>query len=51
MTERSGRYCYPSILGTVLIQQQVSHHPPVGAGDAENDHFVYDITSKVKTNS
>lgn len=28
---------------------QVSHHPPMSAGHAENEHFIYDITSKVKT--
>lgn len=28
---------------------QVSHHPPISAAHAENEHFVYDITSKVKT--
>ncbi|PSS23765.1 Oxysterol-binding protein-related protein like [Actinidia chinensis var. chinensis] len=35
--------------GVTFISEQVSHHPPMGAGHAENDHFVYDITSKVKT--
>ncbi|KAK9126972.1 hypothetical protein Scep_015818 [Stephania cephalantha] len=28
---------------------EVSHHPPMGAGHAENEHFVYDVTSKLKT--
>ncbi|KVH97154.1 Oxysterol-binding protein [Cynara cardunculus var. scolymus] len=28
---------------------EVSHHPPMSAAHAENEHFVYDITSKVKT--
>lgn len=28
---------------------QVSHHPPVSAAHAENEHFSYDVTSKVKT--
>lgn len=28
---------------------QVSHHPPMSAGHAENDHFIYDVTSKLKT--
>lgn len=28
---------------------QVSHHPPMSAGHAENEHFTYDLTSKVKT--
>ncbi|CAL5388301.1 unnamed protein product [Camellia sinensis] len=35
--------------GVAFIAEQVSHHPPMSAGHAENDHFVYDITSKVKT--
>ncbi|KAA8518912.1 hypothetical protein F0562_016314 [Nyssa sinensis] len=35
--------------GITFIAEQVSHHPPMSAGHAENDHFVYDITSKVKT--
>ncbi|THF93917.1 hypothetical protein TEA_017607 [Camellia sinensis var. sinensis] len=34
--------------GVKFIAEQVSH-PPMSAGHAENDHFVYDITSKVKT--
>lgn len=32
-----------------FIAEQVSHHPPMTAGHAENDHFVYDCTSKLKT--
>jgi len=28
---------------------QVSHHPPMSAGHAENEHFTYDVTSKLKT--
>jgi len=28
---------------------QVSHHPPISTAHAENEHFTYDITSKVKT--
>ncbi|KAJ7961408.1 Oxysterol-binding family protein [Quillaja saponaria] len=35
--------------GITFISEQVSHHPPTSAGHAENDHFTYDITSKVKT--
>ncbi|KAJ7950301.1 Oxysterol-binding family protein [Quillaja saponaria] len=35
--------------GISFISEQVSHHPPMSAGHAENDHFTYDITSKVKT--
>ncbi|KAG8496392.1 hypothetical protein CXB51_007603 [Gossypium anomalum] len=27
----------------------VSHHPPMSAGHAENEHFTYDMTSKLKT--
>ncbi|KAD0079196.1 hypothetical protein E3N88_44814 [Mikania micrantha] len=29
--------------------EMVCHHPPISAAHAENEHFVYDITSKVKT--
>ncbi|XP_043815529.1 oxysterol-binding protein-related protein 3C isoform X2 [Manihot esculenta] len=35
--------------GITFISEQVSHHPPMGAGHAENEHFAYDITSKLKT--
>ncbi|XP_021825510.1 oxysterol-binding protein-related protein 3A-like [Prunus avium] len=35
--------------GVTFISEQVSHHPPMSAGHAENEHFIYDITSKVKT--
>lgn len=35
--------------GITFIAEQVSHHPPMSAAHAENDHFSYDITSKVKT--
>ncbi|PKA63231.1 Oxysterol-binding protein-related protein 3A [Apostasia shenzhenica] len=35
--------------GVTFIAEQVSHHPPMSAGHAENEHFVYDITSKLKT--
>nr|GMC91849.1 oxysterol-binding protein-related protein 3A-like [Ipomoea batatas] len=35
--------------GIRFIAEQVSHHPPMGAAHAENEHFSYDITSKVKT--
>ncbi|GJR30344.1 oxysterol-binding protein-related protein 3A [Tanacetum coccineum] len=35
--------------GITFIAEQVSHHPPISAAHAENEHFVYDITSKVKT--
>ncbi|KAL7195304.1 hypothetical protein ACSBR1_035513 [Camellia fascicularis] len=35
--------------GVKFIAEQVSHHPPMSAGHAENDHFVSDMTSKVKT--
>ena len=31
------------------IPMQVSHHPPMSAGHAENEHFTYDVTSKLKT--
>ncbi|GAB4833817.1 Oxysterol-binding protein- protein 3B [Ancistrocladus abbreviatus] len=35
--------------GLTFIAEQVSHHPPMSAGHAENGHFTYDITSKLKT--
>ncbi|KAK1312920.1 Oxysterol-binding protein-related protein 3C [Acorus calamus] len=35
--------------GITFISEQVSHHPPMSAGHAENEHFTYDVTSKVKT--
>ncbi|KAL9828103.1 putative oxysterol-binding protein [Arabidopsis thaliana] len=36
--------------GVNFISEQVSHHPPMSAGHAENEHFTYDCTSKLKTN-
>ncbi|KAF5192569.1 Oxysterol-binding family protein [Thalictrum thalictroides] len=35
--------------GVTFIAEQVCHHPPIGAGHAENEHFAYDVTSKIKT--
>ncbi|XP_011626579.1 oxysterol-binding protein-related protein 3A [Amborella trichopoda] len=35
--------------GIMFISEQVSHHPPMSAGHAENEHFTYDVTSKLKT--
>ncbi|KAF7049534.1 hypothetical protein CFC21_058055 [Triticum aestivum] len=35
--------------GITFIAEQVSHHPPMGVAHCENDHFTYDITSKLKT--
>jgi len=35
--------------GITFIAEQVCHHPPMSAGHAENEHFIYDISSKVKT--
>ncbi|KAK6943649.1 Oxysterol-binding protein [Dillenia turbinata] len=35
--------------GITFLAEQVSHHPPMGAAHAENDHFTYDVTSKLKT--
>ncbi|OWM66782.1 hypothetical protein CDL15_Pgr010435 [Punica granatum] len=35
--------------GITFISEQVSHHPPMSAGHAENEHFAYDVTSKLKT--
>ncbi|RZC70661.1 hypothetical protein C5167_033796 [Papaver somniferum] len=35
--------------GVTFMSEQVSHHPPMSAGHAENEHFAYDVTSKLKT--
>ncbi|KAL3850661.1 hypothetical protein ACJIZ3_012543 [Penstemon smallii] len=35
--------------GVTFISEQVCHHPPMSAGHAENEHFTYDVTSKLKT--
>uniref|UniRef100_A0A7N0UJU2 Oxysterol-binding protein n=1 Tax=Kalanchoe fedtschenkoi TaxID=63787 RepID=A0A7N0UJU2_KALFE len=35
--------------GVSFLAEQVSHHPPMSAGHAENEHFTYDVTSKLKT--
>ncbi|KAJ0027716.1 hypothetical protein Pint_35409 [Pistacia integerrima] len=35
--------------GITFIAEQVSHHPPMCAGHAENEHFTYDVTSKLRT--
>uniref|UniRef100_A0A7N0TCW3 Oxysterol-binding protein n=2 Tax=Kalanchoe fedtschenkoi TaxID=63787 RepID=A0A7N0TCW3_KALFE len=35
--------------GVQFISEQVSHHPPVSVAHAENQHFIYDLTSKLKT--
>jgi hypothetical protein len=32
-----------------VCARQVSHHPPMGSAHAENEHFSYDITSKLRT--
>lgn len=32
-----------------VLHSQVSHHPPVGAAHAENDHFEYDLVSAPTT--
>ena len=47
-------YSYFAIKLSILtysyyILFQVSHHPPMSAGHAENEHFTYDVTSKLKT--
>ena len=34
---------------STAIYEQVSHHPPIGAGHAETAKWTYDITSAVKT--
>ncbi|MCL7043001.1 hypothetical protein MKW94_000495, partial [Papaver nudicaule] len=35
--------------GITFLAEQVCHHPPIGAAHAENEHFTYDLTSKLKT--
>eukprot|EP00798_Chlamydomonas_sp_ICE-L_P000467 gene467-1873_t len=35
--------------GAKYVAEQVSHHPPVCAAHAENEHFVYDIVSAPTT--
>ncbi|GLJ44372.1 hypothetical protein SUGI_0930080 [Cryptomeria japonica] len=35
--------------GITFIAEQVCHHPPMSSAFAENEHFTYTITSKVKT--
>lgn len=35
--------------GITFLSEQVSHHPPMSAGHAENEHFTYDVTSKLRT--
>jgi hypothetical protein len=34
---------------STAIYEQVSHHPPIGAGHANTEKWTYDITSAVKT--
>ncbi|KAH9308446.1 hypothetical protein KI387_036357, partial [Taxus chinensis] len=35
--------------GIKFIAEQVSHHPPMSSAFAENEHFTYTLTSKLKT--
>ncbi|KAG6415486.1 hypothetical protein SASPL_122897 [Salvia splendens] len=35
--------------GITFLSEQVCHHPPMSAGHAENEHFAYDVTSKLRT--
>ncbi|KAM5583589.1 hypothetical protein ABKV19_003467 [Rosa sericea] len=35
--------------GVTFVAEQVSHHPPMSAAHGENEHFTYDVTSKLKT--
>ncbi|KAI3989565.1 hypothetical protein MKX01_035648 [Papaver californicum] len=35
--------------GITFLAEQVCHHPPIGAAHGENEHFTYDLTSKLKT--
>ena len=32
-----------------FILEQVSHHPPMSAGHAENEQVAYEVTSKLQT--
>jgi len=41
--------CLVLISFTNCFSSQVSHHPPMSVGHVENEHFIYDISSKVKT--
>lgn len=40
---------FTGCLRDVFVLFQVSHHPPMGSAHAENEHFSYDITSKLRT--
>jgi hypothetical protein len=43
-------FLYFSIfISNIDFELQVSHHPPMSAGHAENEHFTHDVTSKLKT--
>lgn len=33
----------------MFVNEQVSHHPPIAVGYAEDEHFEYNCTSKLKT--
>ncbi|KAK2363661.1 oxysterol-binding protein-related protein 3C [Trifolium repens] len=35
--------------GITFLVEQVSHHPPMSDGHAENEHFTHEVTSKLKT--
>ncbi|OVA16526.1 Oxysterol-binding protein [Macleaya cordata] len=35
--------------GFTYIAEQVSHHPPIDAAHAENEHFTYDMTYNLRT--
>ncbi|CAM8975414.1 unnamed protein product [Rhodiola kirilowii] len=35
--------------GVQFLSEQVNHHPPMSVAHAENQHFTYDLTSKLKT--
>ncbi|OVA16527.1 Oxysterol-binding protein [Macleaya cordata] len=35
--------------GIKYISEQVNNHPPMGAAHAENEHFTYDSTTRLKT--
>ncbi|MQL76548.1 hypothetical protein Taro_008943 [Colocasia esculenta] len=37
------------LIGISVETLMMSHHPPISAGHAENEHFAYDVTLKLKT--
>lgn len=40
---------FDSSTGTIMVLEQVSHHPPISAFYAENDHFIIRGHAQIKT--